>query len=205
MAPALELLRAVASDRYKAEGIEASREALDILNKTDGHIASYIGTEVQDPSKWYGIILWETVGHHKALVDNKEVYPGLVKSIGESAAKLEFVQHTILSTSTPEDALNAPITEIVFWTLKEGTDKEEFKGIISAFIGKILASDAVKNRGGWGTIVEDERKFTVILGWNSKEEFDQTVASAPPTFAETLGKLKTLADLELKHVVLKKH
>lgn len=113
--------------------------------------------------------MWETVGHHKALVDNKEVYPGLVKSIGESAAKLEFVQHTILSTSTPEDALNAPITEIVFWTLKEGTDKEEFKGIISAFIGKILASDAVKNRGGWGTIVEDDRKFTVILGWNSKE------------------------------------
>ncbi len=39
MAPALELLRAVASDRYKAEGIAASREALDILNKTDGHIA----------------------------------------------------------------------------------------------------------------------------------------------------------------------
>lgn len=39
MAPALEILRAIGTDRFKAEGIEASREGLDILNKVDGHIA----------------------------------------------------------------------------------------------------------------------------------------------------------------------
>lgn len=55
MAPALELLRAVASDRYKAEGIEASREALDILNKTDGHIA-YAFYEFNRP-KSYSFLL----------------------------------------------------------------------------------------------------------------------------------------------------
>lgn len=113
--------------------------------------------------------MWETVGHHKALVDNKELYPLMGKSIGESAAKIEFVQHTHLSTPTPEDALKAPITEFVIFSLKEGTDVEEFKGVLSKFVAPILATDAVKNRGGWGPIVEDERKFAIVLGWNSKE------------------------------------
>ena len=121
--------------------------------------ASYLG---------YGAV-WETVAHHQALVDNKEIYPNLVKSILQGASKLEFVQHTILSTSTPEDALNAPVTEIVFWTLKEGTDKEQFKGLLSEFISKLLETEQVKNRGGFGTIVEDDRKFAVLLGWNSIE------------------------------------
>lgn len=93
----------------------------------------------------------------------------MAKSIGQIAAKFEFVQHTFLSTSTPEDALNAPITEFVFWDLKEDTDKEEFKGLLSELIDKILANDAVKNRGGWGSVVEDDRRFAVVLGWNSKE------------------------------------
>ncbi|KAI0808922.1 hypothetical protein BC629DRAFT_1075150 [Irpex lacteus] len=169
MAPVLEIFRAIGTDRFRSEGVAAAREAFDILNKADGHFSSYFGTEVQDPEKFYGAILWETVGHHKALLDNKDVAPTMAKSIGQIAAKFEFVQHTFLSTSTPEDSLNAPITEFVFWDLKEDTDKEEFKGLLSELIDKILASDAVKNRGGWGSVVENDRRFAVVLGWNSKE------------------------------------
>lgn len=170
--------------------------------------------------------MWETVGHHKALVDNKELYSLMGKSIGESAAKIEFVQHTHLSTPAPEDALKAPITEFVIFTLNEGTDVEEFKGVLSKFVAPILATDAVKNRGGWGPIVEDERKFAIVLGWDSKEvrnwlynfvnvmgvltgheqqEFEKVFASVPPEVLEGRKKLGALSDIDLKLTVLKKY
>ena len=39
MAPALEILRAKKSDLFKAEGSKSIQGVIDILNKTDGHIA----------------------------------------------------------------------------------------------------------------------------------------------------------------------
>ena len=77
--------------------------------------------------------------------------------------------HALLSTSTPETALDAPLTEVLFWNLKEGTDKEEFKKLEDEFATKVLPSDAVKNRGGFGPVAEDERKISVVLGWDSIE------------------------------------
>ncbi|KAI0089728.1 hypothetical protein BDY19DRAFT_992700 [Irpex rosettiformis] len=203
MAPALELLRATKTDLFKTKGVESVQGVLDILNVTEGHIASYFGTEVQDPNTWYAIILWETVAHHQALIDNKTVYPDLIKSITQGAEKIEFVQHTVLSTAAPEKALEAPVTEVVLWTVKEGADKEEVKRLVGELVERVLATDAVKGRGGFGSIVEDENKVAVILGWDGYEEFVQAVASTP-WVGELVGKIKTLADLDLKHVVLTK-
>ena len=39
MGPALEILRARKTELFKAEGSKSIQGALDILNKTDGHIA----------------------------------------------------------------------------------------------------------------------------------------------------------------------
>ena len=39
MGPALEILRARKTELFKAEGGKSIQGALDILNKTDGHIA----------------------------------------------------------------------------------------------------------------------------------------------------------------------
>ncbi|KAI0094541.1 hypothetical protein BDY19DRAFT_988371 [Irpex rosettiformis] len=202
MAPALEILRATKTDLFKTKGIESVQGVFDILNVTDGHIASYIGTEIQDPNTWYAVIIWETVAHHQALINDK-VYPDLIKSLTQGAEKIEFVQHTILSTSTPEKALDAPVTEILFATPKEGADKEELNRLANELVGKLLAGDAVKNRGGFGTVVEDEKKTAVILGWDSTEDFKQAITTTPGLL-ELIEKIRTLADIDLKHAVLKK-
>ena len=112
--------------------------------------------------------VWETVAHHQALIDSA-VYPDVTKSIAQGAANIEFMYHVLPSRSTPEAALEAPVTEVLFWSLKEGTDREEFKRLENEFGAKVLPSDAVKNRGGFGSVVEDERKISVILGWDSVE------------------------------------
>ena len=39
MAPCLEIFRAAATDLYRDEGAKSVQTAIDILNKTEGHIA----------------------------------------------------------------------------------------------------------------------------------------------------------------------
>ena len=39
MAPCLEIFRASATDLYRAEGAKSVQPVVDILNKTEGHIA----------------------------------------------------------------------------------------------------------------------------------------------------------------------
>lgn len=74
MAPTVEIIRAIKSDKFKAEGIESIRAVLDIVDKADGHIAyvssvplgrldahvafysTYYGTETQDSEVWYAVI-----------------------------------------------------------------------------------------------------------------------------------------------------
>lgn len=106
---------------------------------------------------------------HQTLKENKDLSPEVLKSFNEGAAKLDFVYHSILSTETPQTAFEAPLTEIAFWTLKEGADKKEFDAILSELIDRALASKWVHGRGGFGTTLEDERKIAVTFGWNSME------------------------------------
>lgn len=106
---------------------------------------------------------------HQTLKENKDLYPEVLKSFNEGAAKLDFAYHSILSTETPQTAFEAPLTEIAFWTLKEGADKKEFDAILSELVDRALASKWVDGRGGFGTTLEDERKIAVTFGWNSME------------------------------------
>ena len=39
MAPCLEIFRAAATDLYRAEGAKSVQAVIDILNKTEGHVA----------------------------------------------------------------------------------------------------------------------------------------------------------------------
>ena len=67
-------------------------------------------------------------------------------------------------------ALEAPTTEFVLWTLHEGADRDAYRATAQRLV------DAVSSElpgeffgGGFGEVVEDERKFSVVFGWHSVE------------------------------------
>ncbi|KAI0812385.1 hypothetical protein BC629DRAFT_1436458 [Irpex lacteus] len=203
MAPCLEVFRAAATDLYRSEGAKSIQPVIDILNKTDGHIITYTGTELQDPNYWWAIVVWESVEHHRALVNNKEVYPTLREQLGKGVAKLDSLFHVILSPSEPYPALEAPLTELAIWTLHETTDKATFTDIFVPLMGEGIKKLPIQT-GGWGFTVENDRQIAVILGWENMEVFKGT-AVANPWIGEGIVELKKLAGAEVKHAHLQKH
>ncbi|KAI0093335.1 hypothetical protein BDY19DRAFT_903094 [Irpex rosettiformis] len=203
MAPCVEIFRAAATDLYLSEGTKSIQPVLDILNKTEGHIASYTGTEVQDPNYWWAVIVWETVEHHHALINNTEVYPILRESLNKGVAKFDFMLHAVLAPGDPYPALEAPLTELAMWKLHEGADKTKFTDIFVPLLAKGIEKLPIQP-GGWGTSVEDANKVAVILGWESMEFF-KSIGAAYPWIPEGIAELKKLSEANVRHAVFQKH
>jgi hypothetical protein len=92
----------------------------------------------------------------------------LVKALFQGAEKIDFMNHVVLTPKEPYPALDASITEIAIWTLREGANKEEFEQLLSAGIHKIVETPSIYG-GGYGVVAEDDRKYVEVLGWNSME------------------------------------
>jgi len=204
MAPVVEILKAKATDAWRTDGVKSVQGVVDILKKTPGFLSVHAGTESQDPSYWYAFIVWESVQRHQALIDNKDVYPQLMESLLKGASEIAYMFHAGFDLNGPDAALNAPITEIAVWTLKEGTDKKKFSETLNSLITRAASKEGKVYPGGWGPVVEDEKKFAILLGWNSLEEF-KAIVGADEKIQELIGELRELADIDLKHVVLTKH
>lgn len=85
-------------------------------------------------------------------------------------ASMVYLDH-VTFTAEPDIALSAPITEFAIWTLKETTDTEHFQNILAKLVALIasLPPSSGVYKGGWGTVVENQRQFMVLLGWESLE------------------------------------
>ncbi|EPQ49812.1 hypothetical protein GLOTRDRAFT_134581, partial [Gloeophyllum trabeum ATCC 11539] len=120
--PVAELVLFTSSQAHqKDQGILG--RSIDILNKTEGKIATYHGPEVEDPTNGYLFVLWQTLGHHKALMSGP-TYPALVETL-KPAVGGPFEMLHINFTKDPTPALEAPVTEVALVTLKPGKTKEE--------------------------------------------------------------------------------
>lgn len=102
-------------------------------------------------------------------MNNKEEYPKLgaaMQPVSDKRLGLYHARHP--KDITP--ALEAPATEFVVWSLREGMDRDVYqateKRLVDTFYSD-LADEFLG--GGLGEIVEDQRKFSVILGWYSVE------------------------------------
>ena len=73
----------------------------------------------------------------------------------------------------PFSAIDAPLTEIVTWKLKEGAKREVVEELLT---GLMKVVDAIPrsegmHKAGWGTIQDEdpERQYVVWIGWDSME------------------------------------
>lgn len=99
---------------------------------------------------------WDaTEGEHNAALAVQKLSP-------EYSVRIHMVHE-------PHTALSAPLTELVFWDLKEGAEPakvEELLTKLSAAVNAIPRAEGL-HRAGWGSVVGDKRKYAVINGWDS--------------------------------------
>jgi hypothetical protein len=84
--------------------------------------------------------------------------------------ELEYKIHAYL-TCEPYTALRAPVTEIVVWNLKENATSEKVKELLTALmkvVNNIPRSEGM-HKAGWGSVLDNERQYVVIIGWDSME------------------------------------
>ncbi|TFK49735.1 hypothetical protein OE88DRAFT_1662367 [Heliocybe sulcata] len=194
-----ELVVFDASEAYQKDN-KAAQGLVDVLNKTDGKIATWHGPGVEDPTKGYLWVRWESLDAHKALMDSP-TYPDLIASMKPCLAG-EFEMVHVKFNKDPLEALNAPATEVVTVTLKEGKSEVD----ITAFLeqgSKMELPGA--SASAYGPVVEKPGSFIMIVGWSSVEAHQKVREERTEEAAKVLAGVLQIADIKVAHAKLTKY
>ncbi|GJE88295.1 hypothetical protein PsYK624_043780 [Phanerochaete sordida] len=198
-----EVIRAIAADGYQANWSTVSGDP-SILTTQPGFLGVWQGFEVEDPKYMWVLVGWETYEHHRAVVDNKELYAKMMDEFRKTTKEILSMWHFNV-TGEMDKALDAPISEIVTWTANKSADIAEFK----KGLGKLVEErdkgfpPGLRLGGGYGYLIEDERTVVGVNGWKDLASVIAAVASAPGFVAAAMA-LRPLGDSELKFVKLYK-
>lgn len=113
-----------------------------------------------------------TEDEHNPILD---AVPDLVSDTPQTA-ELVYKFHVHL-TCEPFTALDAPLTEFVVWDLKEGAEPATVTALLTKLMAVVNAipREEGMHKAGWGSVIGDERKYVIMIGWDSMEvQFDFT-------------------------------
>lgn len=109
---------------------------------------------------------WETSEQLHDLTDSfvKATHPSGVPG------ELTYNVHVHLSCE-PYTALEAPLTEIVLWTLREGASREKVEELLPALMRIVNAIPFSEGmyKAGWGPVSNNDGQFVVMIGWETME------------------------------------
>ncbi|KAJ3553803.1 hypothetical protein NM688_g3423 [Phlebia brevispora] len=202
--PFVEIVKLVVTDAFRAD-LTLLNPTVELMSQAKGILGIYAGFELQDSQYLYIAVVWQSMQHQlDALADE-----GVRKKFGETFSAVEasrIFQHRVTFSAEPFTALSAPVTEFATWTVKETKDREQFKVQLQRLSDTIVSypSSIGIHKGGWGTVVEDEKEMMILMGWDSLEIF-QKASSEARELVPLLDEMKKLADLEIKNAALKKY
>jgi len=174
-----------ASEAFKADQT-LIYPALTILAGLKGAQKLYYGIQHEDQATARLIIIWESLAHHQALIDDKPTYEKLGATLapvlggGISLYHVKFVAPESIPVQ-----FDAPITEFVIQTIKDTAKASDLEA-------HLATADGFSS----GKVVEYEKQWVLIKGWQSLEEHEAYVKEHLGAFGSTLVQL---VDLELKH------
>ncbi|KAG0694607.1 hypothetical protein DFH29DRAFT_312080 [Suillus ampliporus] len=158
--------------------------AFDIMAKVDGlQTPIYSGLQVEDPATGYVFLNWDSLAHHKAAMASASY--GTVHEIMTAAFAGSGKMYHVIFNDHPI-ALQQPVTEILFVTLKDPSHRAEVFEIFNNF------TEVSKKMLVFGPTLEDENVIVLVGGWESVEAHRETVAKSEPK-AE-IERLYTLVD-----------
>ncbi|KAI0344607.1 hypothetical protein BDW22DRAFT_1427296 [Trametopsis cervina] len=199
--PVLEIVVATPSELYRKEGTKAVEEASKIITQVEGHIFSYTGDGIQDPHQFFIAVAWNRHEDHIALMNDKQTYSAFGTALFKNISEIHLLHHAKLDDPYP--ALDSPVTEIVLYTLHPEADREKFVELVTELYDRASNLDGAA-KGGHGPFIEDERKWVLILGFQSVEEF-QRIAAVDPKVGQLIGQLKEFADATMTLVPFHKY
>ncbi|KAI0093287.1 hypothetical protein BDY19DRAFT_989940 [Irpex rosettiformis] len=163
------------------------------------------GLESQDPRNLYLVRAWDASKHLHDLTSNvtREANARIDSTI---SGKMAYRIHVHLECE-PYTALNAPLTEVVVWKMREGASRavvEQLLTKLMAIVTKIPIEEG-KYKNGWGRIINEdkERQFIVLIGWTDMEAFTTAVANSPDGRA-VLAALEQVTERQIRHMPLQK-
>ncbi|KAI0320534.1 hypothetical protein OF83DRAFT_565723 [Amylostereum chailletii] len=162
----------------------------------------YLGLQLEKP-QIHLFIGWESVEAHEAA----KVAPG--NAAASAAAfgpvsvpgSLTFVHTFFVSDPTP--ALRAPVTEVAWFTLKDGASRARAIALLDVVARPNAAEAARPDRrtfgAAWGEVVERPGRFCLVVGYASVAAHKSYVSSEPAV-GKLLKTLVGLMDVEYGHV-----
>ncbi|KAF9524296.1 hypothetical protein CPB83DRAFT_774039 [Crepidotus variabilis] len=148
---------------------DALLPVIDHVSRADGVLEVRYGFAEEDKTTLYCVIKWETIDHHKAMMQRAD-YPDLfvkLKPVMAGTPQLFHIEFENDATS----AFDAPTTEITWINLKEGKTKTDVRDVLNKHMGpKIMAlPGVVSGSASWNETVEDSNRFLLVIGWESSK------------------------------------
>ncbi|KAF7314377.1 hypothetical protein MKEN_00910400 [Mycena kentingensis (nom. inval.)] len=181
---------------------EVFKAPLDVIKTAEGHISSFYGLQVEDKAYGYFISVWESYEHHMKLVAEPS-YKSLIEVLRPATADTsKFARHHIEPTKDPLQALGAPATERVIFTLKEGAEPEQLGLLLEELGAGLDAAAGAHPPCVWGQSREDKTKFLLLVGWDTVEAHWEAVKEGTALHATVL-KIAAISELVIGHAPLK--
>ncbi|RPD59180.1 hypothetical protein L226DRAFT_536186 [Lentinus tigrinus ALCF2SS1-7] len=200
-APATEIMR---QDPHN-EG--ALAETISILKAQDGVIKIYNGLQHEDKATTYLLVVWESYEHHEKLMKDEVTYPILGSALSSVLDLSKISLLHVKPTNEPYKAFEAPVLEIVTYTLHDGQSKTKLEGLVDKLANHLTntakSSTEVANvfHTSWGPTREKDNVLVLFIGWPSIEAHLDLVKNDPGAI-DIIGQCKAISDVDVIHVPL---
>jgi len=159
-------------------------------------LGTYSGSEMEDGTVAYLIVVWKTLDHYKKMMQHSG-YAAVLASLAAVHTGPASVLHYDM-TDDPSKAFSAPLTDLSYATLKDGKSKDAIKPFVDA-VGKYIDLSHGYSRG-WG--VEKPNTLLTILGWASLDAHEK--ATKAPAFQGMVGEAMSAVTIDVKHCKITK-
>lgn len=103
-------------------------------------------------------------------MNNTKLYASVGELISRVTVGAPVCMYHVPFSAPIDTALAAPFTELAMFTLKPEAARDGIPQKLDTLLKQMYEQVPEDVRaGGWGGIIEDERKFLVCLGWQDLE------------------------------------
>ncbi|KAF8895322.1 hypothetical protein BD779DRAFT_717299 [Infundibulicybe gibba] len=180
---------------------QSVQEGSAALKHVEGHICSYAGTQIEDGTTGYIVVVWENHASAKTALGSM---PTLVRPLASAAAGATAT--TVASAqrfayvANPTNALDAPTTEFAVLTLRPGAQKEDLRRSLAALAAELDKVNAKHAPCAWGESADQSGEFLMTIGWDSVDVHMEAVRTGPAR--EIIDSFNRLSVTGFKHTTL---
>jgi len=166
--PVVQIVFFDCTQTYRDDPVGVMSGLMEFLKNSAGQISTYHGPQVEDNTKAYLVILWQTYEHHKAIMESesyKDLLSTLVPALSAEARNRMKMIH-INFQEDPSKSFEGPFTEFAVWTLNDLSKQEEMKRY-NTYFTRFRPDGLISTT--WGHAMEDHSFYVLIAGWESVE------------------------------------